>query len=68
MKQLKITTRYQDILPIYIPKNRRFKSELHIAIWNCGKYPQTFKQALLDTRITIRKNHRPIIVIKKGDY
>jgi hypothetical protein len=56
-----------DILPIYIPKNRRFSSKLHLAIWNCGTRPQTFWQAVWDTRITVRKNGKPIFVINKGD-
>lgn len=56
----------KDILPFYFPKSRMFTEKLHLAIWNCGTRPQTFLQALKDTRITIRKNHNPLIVIKKG--
>ena len=56
-----------DALPLYVPKSRRFSDKLHLAIWNCGKRPQTTLQALKDVRITIRKNNEPILVIKKGD-
>lgn len=58
---------FEDNMPIYIPKDRRFSDKLHLAIWNCGMRPQTFIQAFKDTRITIRKNNNPILVIKKGD-
>jgi hypothetical protein len=54
-------------LPIYFPKKRFGTAKLHLAIWNCGTRPQTFIQKLKDIRITIRKNHKSIIVIKKGD-
>lgn len=60
-------SRPKDVLPIYIPKSGRFSDKLHLAIWNCGKRPQIFWQAVRDTRITIRKNGKPIFVIKKGD-
>lgn len=58
---------FDETLPIYIPKSRMYTDKLHIAIWNCGKRPQTLWQAIRDTRITIRKNHEPILTIKKGD-
>ena len=54
-------------LPFYFPTERAHGDKLHLAIWNCGKRPQTFIQKLKDIRITIRKNHKPILVIKKGD-
>ena len=53
-------------LPIYIPKNGRFSTRLHLAIWNCG-HTTTIWQTLKDIRITLRKNCKPIWVIKKGD-
>lgn len=53
-------------LPLYIPKSGRFSSRLHLAIWNCGNTPQSLWQAVKDTRITIRKNCKPLFVIKKG--
>lgn len=53
-------------LPIYFPKKNNGTAKLHLAIWNCGTRPQSFIQKLKDIRITIRKNHKPIIVIKKG--
>jgi hypothetical protein len=56
-----------DLLPIYIPRSRRFSGKLHLAIWNCGTRPQTFWQTVKVTRITLRKNGKPILVIKKGD-
>ena len=56
----------KELLPIYIPKERRFSDKLHLAIWNCGTRPQTWKQVLKDIRITIRKKGEPIFVIKKG--
>ena len=55
-------------LPFYFPKKREATAKLHLAIWNCGTRPQTFIQKLKDIRITIRKNHKPILVIKKGNY
>lgn len=57
---------FDKMLPIYIPKSARFTDRLHLAIWNGGKRPQTFFQAIKDVRITIRKDYNPIIVIKKG--
>ena len=58
---------FDETLPIYIPDSRRYTDKIHIAIWNCGTRPQTIWQAIRDTRITIRKNGEPILVIKKGD-
>lgn len=55
-------------LPFYFPKKRENTAKLHLAIWNCGTRPQTFIQKLKDIRITIRKNHKPILVIKKGAF
>lgn len=54
-------------LPFYFPTKRAHGDKLHLAIWNCGTRPQTFIQKLKDIRITIRKNHKPILVIKKGN-
>jgi hypothetical protein len=54
-------------LPFYFPKENAAGKKLHLAIWNCGTRPQTFIKKLKDIRITIRKNHKPILVIKKGD-
>ena len=56
----------KEILPIYFPKKNAHSEKLHLAIWNCGTLPQTFIQKLKDIRITIRKNHKPILVIKEG--
>lgn len=53
-------------LPIYVPRSARFTARLHLAVWNCGTRPQTFRQAWKDTRITVRKDGNPIFVIKKG--
>lgn len=53
-------------LPFYFPTKRAHEDKLYLAIWNCGTKPQTFIQILKDIRITIRKNHKPILVIKKG--
>lgn len=55
-------------LPIYIPASRRFTGELHLAIWNCGhcKYNSNLKKTLRDIRITVRKDYKPIYVVKKG--
>lgn len=55
------------MLPIYIPRKRAHTDRLHLAVWNCGKRPQTFFQKLGAIRITVRKNNRPIITIKKGE-
>lgn len=54
---------YDRLLPIYIPS---YNTKYCLAIWNGGTRPQTFWQAVKDTRITIRKNGEPIFVIKKG--
>lgn len=56
----KLALLYNRLLPIYIPKSRRFKPSLHIAIWNGGTWPQTLKQSLKSTQITLRKNYRPV--------
>lgn len=53
-------------LPFYFPTKRAHDDKLHLAIWNCETKPQTFIQKLKDIRITIRENHKPILVIKKG--
>lgn len=58
---------FEVFMPFYFPKSRRFSNKLHLAIWNCGKRPQTLWRAIKDTRITIRKNNKPLFVIKKGD-
>lgn len=64
----KIAKKINSMLPIYIPASARFTDRLQIAIWNCGhcKNHKSFIGTLKDIRITIRKNHRPIFVIKKG--
>jgi hypothetical protein len=56
------------VLPFYFPKSRMFTKQFHLAIYNQGKRPQTFLQALRDTRIVFKKNHKTIFVIKKGEY
>lgn len=55
-------------LPIYIPAERRFTEDLHLAIWNCGNLAdhRNLWQTLKDIRITLRKDYHPIFVIKKG--
>ena len=64
-----IALKLNSILPIYIPKSRRFTDKLHIAIWNCGdcKRHKNLWHTLQDIRITIRKKHKVLFVIKKGD-
>lgn len=59
-----IQRKYNDYLPIYIklPKGRE------LAIWNCGYSPQSMLDAIIDTRITIRKDGICLFVIKKGEY
>lgn len=66
-RSLKKYREHFKFLPLYFPANRRFSRKLHLAIWNCGLRPQSFWQAVKDIRITIRKNNKPIFVIKKGD-
>lgn len=56
-----------EMLPIYFPKNREFTDRLHLAIWNCGTRPTTLFNTIRDIRITIRKNYKPILVIKNGN-
>lgn len=64
----KIALTINSFLPIYIPANRRFTPKLHLAIWNCGHCADSkvLWRTLKNIRITIRKDHEPIIVIKKG--
>ena len=64
----KIANKINKILPLYIPANARFTDRLQLAMWNCGycKYHNSLWKTLKDIRITIRKNHHPIFVIKKG--
>ncbi len=60
---------YSSILPIYLPKNRRFSSKTHLAIW-CGgdlRKAGNLWYVLKATRVTIRKGHKPILVLKKGE-
>jgi hypothetical protein len=65
----RLSLKLNNALPIYIPKSRRFTDECHIAIWNCGdcKNHKSLWRTLKDIRITLRKNHKAILVIKKGD-
>jgi hypothetical protein len=60
---------YYDFLPKYIPANRRFSDKLHLAIWCCIdiKNSGNLLKVLKGTRITLRKNHKPILVIKRGE-
>lgn len=60
---------YCKLLPIYIPKSRRFSSKIHIAIWNCmnANKSNSLLEVIKGTRITIRGKHEPIFVIKKGE-
>ena len=56
-------------LPVYIPNNREYSLKLHIAIWCCidCKKSNNLWEVIKGTRITIRKNAKPIFVIKKGE-
>lgn len=63
----KIHKKLESVLPFYFPASRKYTEKLHLAVWNCGTRPQTLRQALKTTRITIRNNYYPIIVLKKGD-
>jgi hypothetical protein len=60
---------YFDLLPIYLPSSRRFSDKLHLAIWCCIDYRKSGNlwEILKGVRITIRKNNRPIFVVKKGE-
>jgi hypothetical protein len=60
---------YCSFLPAYIPANRRFSSKLHLAIWCCidVKNSRNLLKVLKGIRITLRKNDKPILVIKKGE-
>lgn len=64
----KIALAINRFLPVYIPAGRRFTSKMHLAIWNCGWSAdgRVLWRTLKNIRITIRKDCRPIIVIKKG--
>jgi len=59
-------SKIDNLMPIYFPKKNRYTEKLHLAIWNCGMRPQSFWKMIKDIRITIRKDHKPILVIKKG--
>lgn len=65
----KLSYKLNRKLPIYIPESRRFTNKLHLAIWNCGdaKRYGNIWHTLQDIRITLRKNNKPILVIKKGE-
>lgn len=60
---------YHRLLPIYILGNRRFTGKLHLAIWCCidCKKSGNLMEVLKGTRITLRKKHVPMWVIKKGE-
>lgn len=64
-----LSIKINKMFPIYIPASRRFSDKLHLAIWNCGdcKRHKNLYHTLQDIRITLRKNHKSILVIKKGD-
>lgn len=55
-------------LPLYFPKGRRFTGGLHIAVWNCGhsRNHNNLLRTIKDIRITVRKDYKPIMVIKHG--
>lgn len=57
---------FEKALPFYFPRNNSYVGGWCFAIWNCGTRPQSLLQAIKDTRITIRKNGMPKLVIKKG--
>ena len=64
---LNLTKWYDKILPVYIPRNRIFSPELHLAIWSTPTMPCSWLDILKSMRITIRKDHKPIYIIKKGE-
>lgn len=67
MKKLKHFL-FDTLLPIYFPKSAQAAEDrIFLAIWNCGKRPQTFWQAVKDIRITIRRGVDVLYVIKKGN-
>lgn len=65
----KISSKINKTLPIYFPKSRVYTDKLHLAIWNCGdcKRHGNLRYTLKDIRITLRKNNKPVLVIKKGE-
>jgi hypothetical protein len=60
---------YCNLLPIYIPTRWGYTAKLHLAIWCAidARRAGRLRNVLKGTRITIRKNHSPILVIKKGE-
>lgn len=60
---------YNKLLPVYIPDGRRYTNKLHLAIWCCidCKKLGSLMAVLKGTRITLRKGHAPIWVIKRGE-
>lgn len=60
---------YDHVLPIYIPSGAAFTAKTHLAIWCCGNRLKAHKlgYVLKATRITIRRNHYPVLVLKKGE-
>jgi hypothetical protein len=60
---------YYTALPNYIPRSRRYSGKIHLAMW-CGidcRFSSHLWKVLKGIRITLRKNHEPILVIKKGE-
>jgi hypothetical protein len=60
---------YFRLLPLYFPTNRRFKSGFQLAIWCCidCRKSSNLLEVVKGTRIMLRKNHKTILVIKKGE-
>lgn len=65
----KISRWIYKTLPVYIPGKRAYSPKLHLALWcgiDCRKSGNLW-EVIKGTRITLRKNHGPIWVIKKGE-
>jgi hypothetical protein len=60
---------YYKLLPIYIPRERAHTERLHFAVWCCidCKKSGNLLDVMRGMRITVRKNHRPKLVVKRGE-
>jgi hypothetical protein len=61
---------YYSLLPLYIPEKRSYtKDKLYLAIWCCVDFKDSYnlRKVLKGIRITLRRNGKPVFVIKKGE-
>lgn len=54
-------------MPLYIPRKRAYSEGYCLAVWNLGLGRQNLWDLIRNTRITIRKDGKPVYVVKKGN-